>query len=255
MKLSPCIEWLFADQHPNMSDRIRAAAAAGYEKAEFHLWRDKDVDACASALQETGLALTSICVDPRRSMVDPAQHDELLAALTDSIETSKKLGHVPLILASGFTRDGVSQQEHIAAAIDVLKRAATIAEKAGVLLVVEPLNDRIDHPSMFLVNTTLALDILEAVGSPHVRLLFDLYHSQVMGEDLAQVLSGRMHLIHHIQVADLPGRNEPGTGQHDWPFLLKTLTELGYDGALGLEYRPTLPTDASLAKARATLGL
>ena len=108
---------------------------------------------------------------------------------------------------------------------------------------------------MYLVNTTLGLDLVDAVGSPALRLLYDVYHSTVMGEDMEQVLAGRIHLVHHVQVADFPGRNEPGTGTLDWPEKIATLRRLGYDGGIGLEYRPTMPIAESLAKTRGALGL
>lgn len=254
MNISPCVEWIFADEHPDLSDRIRAVKAAGLDSAEFHLWRDKDLDSIARALDETGIRLTGFVVEPRRSLVDPAQHEEFLLAVRESLEAARKLGSPPLVVASGFTREGVSHDDHVAAAVSALRRAAELAEAAGVTLLLEPLNDRVEHPGMFLVSTKLGLDIVEAVGSPNLRLLFDAYHSAVMGEDLAAVLAGRVHLVAHVQVADSPGRHEPGTGAIDWPTTLSTLRELGYEGAIGLEYKPTMPAAESLAAARAALG-
>lgn len=254
MNVSPCVEWIFAAEHPALPDRIRAAHDAGYDAVEFHLWRDKDVDAIAEALSETGVRLTGIVVEPRRSIVDPAQHDEFLQAVRDSLETAKKLGSPPLVVASGFTREGVPHEEHVEAAVSALRQAADLAEQAGVMLVLEPLNDRVEHPGMFLVSTKLGLDIVEAVGSPNLRLLYDAYHSAVMGEDMREVLGGRMHLVAHVQVADMPGRNEPGTGTIDWAEKIETLRRLGYQGAIGLEYKPTLPAIESLEKTRAALG-
>lgn len=254
MKLSPCIEWQFADGHDALADRIRAAHAAGYSHAEFHLWRDKDLDAAAAALAETGVALTGFCVDPRRAIVDPAQHAEFLDAVRDTLAQAQRLGSPPLIVASGFTREGVSQAEHFEAAATALRAAASLAEQAGVTLLLEPLNDRVEHPGMWLVSTTLGLDLVEAVGSDRLRLLYDVYHSRVMGEDMNAVLAGRIHLVAHVQLADVPGRNEPGTGTIDWPRTIADLRALGYDGAFGLEYRPTLPTADSLAAVREALG-
>jgi len=228
--------------------------AAGLAHAEFHLWRDKDMPGLAAALDETSGTLTGFCVDPRRSIVDPAQHEEMLQAVTETLAIARTVGSPPLIVASGFTRDGVSPEEHKAAAVAVLRRAADLAEAAEVTLVLEPLNDRVEHPGMYLVDTTLALDIIEAVGSPRLKLLYDVYHSHVMGEDMRSVLAGRIHLVEHVQVADSPGRNEPGTGTIDWPAAMRTLRELGYTGALGLEYRPTMEATASLAASRAALG-
>lgn len=255
MRASPCIEWIFAEEHADMADRVRAVAAAGLELAEFHLWRDKPIDAIAEALDETGVRLSGICVDPRRSLVDPAQHGELLDAVRDSLVAAKKLGSPPMIVASGFIREGVSPEEHFAAAVSALKQAAALAEEAGVMLVLEPLNDRVDHPGMYLVSTKLGLDLIEAVGSPNLRLLYDVYHSTVMGEDIEEVLSGRIHLVHHIQVADMPGRNEPGTGEIDWDAKIGLLRRLGYTGDIGLECRPTLPGAESVALARRALGI
>lgn len=254
MKLSPCIEWIFGEEHAALPDRIRAAAAAGYEHAEFHLWRDKDMAGIAEALAETGVSLTGFCVDPRRSIVDPAQHAEFLDAVRDTLAEAKKVGSPPLIVASGFTREGVSAEEHFAEAVKALRMAATLAEEAGVTLVLEPLNSRIDHPGMYLVDTRLGLDLVEAVGSPRLRLLYDVYHSLVMGEVPHEVLAGRIHLVEHIQLADLPGRNEPGTGTLDLAGIVAELRALGYQGPFGLEYRPTRPALESLAMAREAIG-
>ncbi|MDQ4419293.1 TIM barrel protein [Sphingobium sp. DEHP117] len=254
MVLAPCIEWHF-DQYTDLGERIRAAHAAGYEAAEFHLWRDKDIASIAAALADTGVRLTGFCADPRRSLVDPAQHDELFAAVRDSIAAAGRIGQPPIIIASGFVREGISLQEHFDTAVTALSRLARMAETEGATLVLEPLNDRIDHPGMYLVSTTLGLDLIEAVGSPALRLLYDVYHSTVMGEDMEAVLEGRMHLVRHVQVADFPGRNEPGTGTIDWPAKLSALKRMGYDGDIGLEYRPTLPIAESLARTRQALGL
>lgn len=252
--LAACVEWHFAEL-PNIADRIRAVKAAGLTAAEFHLWRDKDLDAIAVALAETGVTLTGLCADPRRSLVDPAQHDELFAAVADSIAASRRIGSPAIIIASGFVREGISAEEHFATAVTALRRVAALAEREGVMLMLEPLNDRIDHPGMYLVSTTLGLDLIEAVNSPNLRLLYDVYHSTVMGEDMDTVLAGRIHLVHHVQVADCPGRNEPGSGTIDWAATIAVLERLGYAGAIGLEYRPTHDMRPSLEMTRRSLGL
>ncbi|PKP94817.1 MAG: hydroxypyruvate isomerase [Alphaproteobacteria bacterium HGW-Alphaproteobacteria-16] len=253
MKLSPCIEWMFAAEHSELADRIRAAKAAGFDRVEFHLWRDKDLEKAADALAETGVQLTGFVVEPRRSIVDPAQHGEFLDAVRDSLAAARRLGSPPLVVASGFWREGVSAEEHRAAAVTALKQAASLAEAADIILVLEPLNTKVEHPGMYLDSTTLALDIIEEVGSPNLKLLFDVYHSAVMDEDMQAVLAGRMHLVHHIQIADMPGRNEPGTGTIDWPTVMAGLRKLGYEGDIGLEYKPTLPPIESLEQTRKTL--
>ena len=247
--LSACIEWQFAEAGSGLPDRIRAVKDAGLHHAEFHLWRDKDMAGVADALNETGITLTGFCVDPRRSIVDPAEHEEMLQAVSDTIAEARKVGSPPLIIASGFRVEGVSEEDHFANAVSVLKRAAKMAEDAGVMLVLEPLNTQL-FAQMYLVSTPLALDIIEAVDSPNLKLLYDVHHSAVMGENLKEVLAGRMHLVAHVQVAGTPGRNEPGTGDLDWKQIVADLDELGYRGPLGLEYMPTMPMDESIAATR-----
>ena len=251
-QLSSCIEWQFSDSG-DLDARLRAAKAAGFELAEFHLWRDKPVDALADALAETGMRLTSLCVDPRRSIVDPVEREAMVTAVRETIAATARLGKPDLIVASGFRVEGMSEEEHFANAVTALRAAADAAEEAGVTLLLEPLNTRL-FAAMYLVSTKLGLDLVEAVNSPNLRLLYDVWHSAVMGEDIAEVLADRIHLVAHVQVADMPDRNEPGTGSLDWPKVTQTLQDLGYSGAIGLEYFPTLPMDQSLALSRQKLG-
>lgn len=250
--LSSCIEWQFTESG-ELDARLRAAKAAGFDFAEFHLWRDKPVSALAEALAETGMRLTGVCVDPRRSIVDPAERGEMVTAVRQTIAATACLGKPALIVASGFRVEGMSEEEHFANAVTALREAADAAEEAGVMLLLEPLNTRL-FAAMYLVSTKLGLDLVEAVGSPNLRLLYDVWHSACMGEDIAEVLGGRMHLVAHVQVADMDDRHEPGTGSVDWAKAMQTLRDLGYQGAIGLEYFPSLPMDQSLALTRQTLG-
>jgi hydroxypyruvate isomerase len=253
MQLSACIEWQFGEAGDDLADRLRAAHAAGLSLCEFHLWRDKDIVSIAAAMDETGVSLTGFCVDPRRSIVDPAEHAEMLAAVTDTLSVARKLGSPPLIVASGFRVEGMSEEDHFANAVAVLKQAAGLAEAAGVVLVLEPLNTEL-FATMHLVSTKLGLDIVEAVNSPNLRLLYDVYHSRVMGEDVREVLAGRTHLVAHVQVAGWPGRKEPDTGDLDYAEVMQALDELGYTGPIGLEYFPTVDSVTSIARAREALG-
>jgi hydroxypyruvate isomerase len=249
--LSSCIEWQFAEAG-ELDARVRAAKVAGFDLAEFHLWRDKPIEALAAALDETGVRLTSLCVDPRRSIVDPAEREEMVTAVRETIAATTILGKPNLIVASGFRVEGMSEEEHFANAVAALRAAADEAEAAGVMLLLEPLNTQL-FATMYLVSTKLGLDLVEAVGSPNLRLLYDVWHSAVMGEDMAHVLAGRIHLVAHVQVADMPDRNEPGTGSVDWGKVRRTLHDLGYAGAVGLEYFPTMPMNQSLAQSQRLL--
>ncbi|MEO6247490.1 MAG: TIM barrel protein [Sphingomicrobium sp.] len=250
-ELSSCIEWQFVEAG-ELDARLRAAKSAGFKLAEFHLWRDKPIDAMATVLAETGMRLTSLCVDPRRSIVDPAEREAMVTAVRETIAATVGLGKPNLIVASGFRVEGLSEDEHFANAVTALRAAADAAEAANVTLLLEPLNTKL-FATMYLVSTKLGLDLVEAVNSPNLRLLYDVWHSAVMGENMAEVLAGRIHLVAHVQAADMSERNEPGTGSLNWGEVTRTLRELGYSGAIGLEYFPTLPMDQSLALSQKML--
>jgi hydroxypyruvate isomerase len=255
MLLSPCIEWIFKAEHENFCDRIWAASAAGFKAVEFHMWRNKPLDEVERALAETGLLLTSCLVEPRVMLTDPAAEEATLTAVRESLPVAKRLKARALVVASGPIVQGRERAAQHAAMVSVLKNAARLAEDAGVSLLLEPVNTTVDHPGVFLDLTPEGLDIIEEVGSPRLRLLYDMYHSTCMGESPEVVLGNRMNLVAHVQVADAPGRNEPGSGAIDWPAYLAVLQSKGYRGAIGLEYRPTADSLASLQRTRRSFGL
>lgn len=237
MKLTACIEWLFADETDDFAERIVLAKKAGMAGVEFHHWENKPVDEVISALADTGLTLTSHIVEPRRSLVDPAQHDEVITAVINSARSARRLGTQNLVIASGFTLEGISEDIQYANVVKVLAQAAKIAADEGVTLLLEPLNDIVDHPGMYLVSVRKGLDIVEQIGSPGLKLVYDAYHSILMGECPTETISGRLDLIAHVQLADHPGRGAPGTGGLDFDAILKPLNDGGYDGFYGLEYK------------------
>lgn len=249
IELSPCIEWLYAESG-DFPERIRAAAADGMSRVEFWTWSDKDPAALAQAIAECGVSITSMVNEPELNLVDPATHDDYMAGLERTCSTAKLLGVGNIVVLAGRKRPGVDRKEQIAHAVRGLEVACRIAAGHGVRLLLEPLNDRVDHPNSFLNSTLEAWEIIEAVGSPQLGLLFDLYHSQVMGEDLVAVLSSNVDQLWHVQIADAPGRHEPGTGSIPWRRVLSQLLELSYTGPIGLEYQPQAPTSESLAYLR-----
>jgi hydroxypyruvate isomerase len=255
MKLVPCIEMLYKAEVPDFVQRIHAASADGFEAVDIHLWRDKPLAAIRAACAETGVRVSSFGVDPRASLVDPAEHATVLGGVRDAVPVAQQLDGARMLLASGFTMPGVADAGQRANVVKLLREAARIAEDGGVSILLEPVHMVIGGNLMYVHTVRHGLDIVEAVGSPALRLLADVYHGAVSGETFEQAFADRIELVGHVQVADFKGRHEPGTGQLDWSGLVPLLQRRGYRGDIGLEYLPSLPIQASLAMARRALGL
>jgi hydroxypyruvate isomerase len=244
--LSPCLEWLFAEAGRPFADRVRAAAAAGFTKVDFWTTSNKDLDGLERAIRDSGVEVTSFVSEPTARIVDPATHDEFVEGVRRSAKIAGRLIARNLIVLSGDELPGVARADQRNAIVEALRRAAPIAADAGVGLVLEPLNTIVDHRGYFLDSTSEGLEIVRLVGEPSVRLLYDVYHSIVMGEDPATVLTDAGELVGHVHIADAPGRHEPGSGTIDWPKQLSALRMARYDGPLGLEYMPLQDTESSL---------
>lgn len=247
MRYSACIEWLFAKEAPDVADRIRAAHDAGLDGIEFWLWSNKDLGSVEDAIAETGLPVTDFVAEPMVALTDPACHDRFLEGLGRSIAMAQRLHAPTLIAQAGPDRAGIPRAEQRGALTTCLRRAAELLDGSGVKLAVEPLNTLVDHKGYFLPSTSEALDIVRDVGRPEIGILYDIYHSAVMGEDIASVLTGRMDHVLHVHLADMPGRGEPGSGTLDWRARVSWLEANGYVGMIGLEYRPSGDTRATLA--------
>jgi hydroxypyruvate isomerase len=252
-ELSACIETLFTERGRPFPDRARAAANAGLPAVEFWSWRDKDLAGLRRAIGETGVQVTSFVSDPPGRLVDATTHDTFLKGLADSCRLANELGAPFLVVLAGDALENVERNRQRNAVVKALRSAAPIAAEYGIVLALEPLNTRVDHPGHFLDHTPDAVSIIREVDRPSLRLLYDLYHSVVMGERPAAVLVGATDLVCHVQVADVPGRGEPGSGGVDWPAEMATLAALGYRGRIGLEYVPTGDSGASLAHIRSVV--
>jgi hydroxypyruvate isomerase len=254
LKLSACVEMLFTEADRPFVDRVRAAAEAGCEGIEFWSWRDKPLDALADAIAETGVAVPMMVVDPFFALVDAGRLAEFVEAVRGSAVAARRIGCRALVAVSGNALSGIDAADQNEAIVGCLRAAAPVAGEHGIKLLLEPLNTRIDHPGTYLSSTSLGLDLVERVDRPEVRLLYDVYHSVVMGEDPAEVLRDRGELLGHVHVADTNGRHEPGTGSIDWDRTIAVLLDAGYRGFIGMEYRPTVDSADSMQLLRDALG-
>jgi hydroxypyruvate isomerase len=243
-KFSVCIETLFTDDDRPLVDRIQAVAEAGQSAVEMWGHRNKPIDELAKALKANQVALTSFISEPRGVLADPSTHRQFLSGVRESCKVAEKLGTRNLVILPGNAVHDTDPPRQLSQVAKALRQAASIAAAFGTDLLLEPLNSRIDHPGRLIDTTKSALKVIQQVDAPNVKLLLDYYHMIVMGEGMS-LLEGAQHLIGHVQVADFPGRHEPGTGAIDWGNFISTLETFRYSGLVGLEYYPSTNSKAS----------
>ena len=237
-------------------DRFAAAAAAGFDEVEFMFPYEWDAQTVAQAARAAGVAVGLFnlpagdwAAGERGLAALPGRSAEFRAGIDRALAYAAALDCRCLHAMAGL----VAPDAHAAARqtlIENLRFAADAAAPHGVDILIEPINDRVDIAGYFLTTTDQALDLIAATERPNVRLQCDVYHMQVMGGDLARTIERAMPAIGRMQLADNPGRGEPGSGEINYPWLLARIDALGYRGAIGCEYRPTGETQATLAWAQ-----
>ena len=240
-------------------ERFGAAAAAGFRGVEYLFPYDFPQHQLAAALQQYGLqqVLHNLpagdwTAGERGIACHPGRRDEFKAGVDRAIAYAQTLGCPQLNCLAGIRPNRVDPLEAREVFVVNLQYAAAALQSAGLRLLIEPINTR-DIPGFFLNNSTQALDILRAVGSDNLFIQYDIYHMQIMEGDLAPTIERHLPLIAHMQLADTPGRHEPGTGEINYPFLLEHIDRLGYAGWIGCEYFPRAGTAAGLDWAAAYL--
>lgn len=234
-------------------ERFERAAAGGFRAVEFLFAHDVDQAAVARELERHGLEL--VLFDPeagdfragdRGYLCDPRRREHLQKTIDDAIATARRLGCHRLNVLAGNRVDGVPDAEMRRTMVENLRAAAPRAQAAGITLLIEALNTW-ESPRYVLDRSRLGLELVREVGESNVRFQYDCYHLQRMEGQLIDGLTANLEWIGHVQIADVPGRHEPGTGEINYPNVLGALEAAGYGGYVGLEYRPSGATEASLA--------
>jgi hydroxypyruvate isomerase len=220
-------------------ERMRAAAALGFPAVEFWPWRDKDLDAIDDTRRELGLEIAQFTgwgFSP--ALCDAANHQAFVDEIGKASEVAVRLGARCMTVLAGNDQPGLTRAQMHDNLIAGLKLGAAVAEKVGVVLILEPLNTRVDHAGYCLSSSEDAVRICRAVDSTHVKICWDLYHQQISEGDLCGHLRAGFDQLGYVQLADHPGRNEPGKGEVHYNRVLRELFELGYRGLVGLECSP-----------------
>jgi hydroxypyruvate isomerase len=253
MIYSPSIDAVFRGSGYDLDKILRTVKELGFTAFEFWGWGNRDLDLLEQLVKELDLQVGSFCVKSI-SLLDPALRDDYVEGLQESLEVAKRLSCKYLIATTGLTIEGVSRAEQHQSIVDGLKACAPLLEAAGVTLVLEPLNVKVNHPGYFLESSAEAFQIIGEVASPNVKVLYDVYHQQITEGDLTPTLTANIEQIGYIHVADHPGRHEPGTGEIAYPFIINRLREIGYTGYVGLEFNPASTPEAGLKACLELLG-
>lgn len=239
---------------PEMSvpDAIREVGRLGFDAAEIYGWRGLDPAAVRSACEEAGVELLSMCTTEFR-MTDPALRSAWIEGLRESVAAAKAMGVGRLITQVGPDTGAPRTQQHesIAAA---LREAKPILEEAGVTLMIEPLNTLVDHPGYYLTTAAEGFALVREAGSPSIRLVYDIYHQQIMEGNIIPSITKNLDCIAHLHAAGHPGRLELQHGESDYRVIFSAVDAAGYAGACGLEYWPKMDARESLREAKRIYG-
>jgi hydroxypyruvate isomerase len=242
----------------SFEEKLETAARAGLQSVEligeYAQWSDADIARVKKTAGSFGLGIDTLLGSPdwgKRpvSMVDPAHRDAFLADVRNAIVCARKLEIPQIILMSGNAIPSRTHEEQYASMLEGAKRAGDLAAEAKLTAIVEPLNSLVNHKGFFLTTCTEGLKLIREVDNPHVRLLFDLYHEQVQQGNVIRTLTEAAPEVAVFHVADNPGRNNPGTGEMNYPNIYKAIQKTGFGGYLTMEYLPMGDEVASLTKA------
>ena len=238
-------------------ERFGAARAAGFDAVEFLFPYAYQPEEIKALLQEYRLQLVLHNLPAgdweagdRGIACDPARTAEFRDGVATAIRYAKALGAPQLNCLAGKVPAGADARQVQQTFVENLRFAAGELKAAGLRLVMEPINT-FDIPGFYLNRTAQALEVIEQVGSETLFIQYDIYHMQRMEGEIAATLQKQLKSIKHIQLADNPGRNEPGTGELNYRFLFQHLDRIGYDGWIGCEYKPADTTEAGLGWVKA----
>lgn len=221
-----------------IGEALSVIHSAGFSNYEIWSWWDKDVDAYAEAQKREQLAITALCTK-MVPLTDPARRKEYVDGLRETAEVCHRLGCKTIISQVGQEMKELTRCEQHASIVEGLKASLPILKEHDLVLVIEPLNTRINHPGYYLWSAEEAFAIVDEVGDPHVKVLYDLYHQYVMDDLDLDVILNNIEKVGHFHMAGYPGRHEPLIeSEIDYPSILKAIAQSGYEGAVGLEYFP-----------------
>jgi len=254
LKLSVRVEPLFRGME--LPQTMEKVAEAGYQGFEFGNWRAQDAAAITKLKNKLGLECACLvgnrAVNPKgMTLVDAADREAFLAEIRASTEAAKRFETTRLVTLTGNELPGVSREAQHKSIVEGLQRAHDVVAPHGVTLIVEPLNTLVNHQGYYLNHTAEAFEIMREVASPNVKILFDIYHVQIMDGNLIDTMRKNIASIGHFHVGDVPGRHEPGTGEINYTNVFRAIRETGFHDFVAMEYMPSKDPMITLAEVKA----
>jgi hydroxypyruvate isomerase len=262
IKIDLCIEPFFLGT--DTSEKIKKVKKLGFEAVEFWYWdheftgKDlvpgkKNIQEISSVCDTLNITITDLVVNSPDGAIGgfltkPEDRVKYLERLKETIDIAHKLNCKKLITCTGNEISGSTFQQQFDSVVYTLSEAAEIARKEGIVLVLEALNSHIDHPGYFLTSSKVGFNIIKTVNNPGLKLLYDIYHMQIMEGNHIASIKENISLIGHFHAASVPGRNELYSGEINYASILKAIDDSGYDGYFGLEYWPAEQEEISLSK-------
>jgi len=250
-KFAANLSFLFTDQP--FRERFAKAAAAGFKGVEYLFPYEHSPHDIAEWLQAADLEQVLFNLAPgdwaageRGLACLPHRQGEFAESVEQALDYAVVLDCERVHCMAGLSPTGVAEAELAETYVANLRYAADRLATVGVTVMIEPINSRIDMPGYWLDDINKSFRLLGLIDRPNVKLQYDVYHAQIIAGDLARTLAANIDHIGHIQIADNPGRHEPGTGEINYPFLFNLLDRLGYSGWVGCEYKPQTTTEAGL---------
>ena len=249
--------WWLVSKLP-VPDALALLTRLGYDGYEMFDWRDpKVMDIFVSLKDKYPLSCECLVANkgvtaPGCGLVNPREHEEFLKQTQLAIDAARAVGAKQLVTLTGNEMGGVPRSEQMANAVAAMRAAAPMLEKNGMTAIVEVLNTYVDHAGYFLYYVRDGAELIDRVGSPNVKLLFDIYHVQIMEGNLIESIRSNIDRIGHFHVGDVPGRHQPGTGEINYRNVFKAIYDQGdrFRGSVALEYSPTVPVEQDLAAMR-----
>ena len=249
--------WWLVSKLP-VPDALALLTRLGYDGYEMFDWRDpKVMDIFVSLKDKYTLSCECLVANkgvtaPGCGLVNPREHEEFLKQTQLAIDAARAVAAKQLVTLTGNEMGGVPRSEQMANAVAAMRAAAPMLEKNGMTAIVEVLNTYVNHAGYFLYYVRDGAELIDRVGSPNVKLLFDIYHVQIMEGNLIESIRSNIDRIGHFHVGDVPGRHQPGTGEINYRNVFKAIYDQGdrFRGSVALEYSPTVPLEQDLAAMR-----